>query len=82
MSVAPGQGVVSRRTHLDPSAELTLNGDSPKDVDYSVHRMILGTHTSNQAGDQLIIAEVLLPKSVPDMNATELADLFDEERHG
>jgi histone-binding protein RBBP4 len=54
----------------------------PKDADYTVHRMILGTHTSNQAGDQLLIAEVFLPKSALDMSGKEVAELYDEERQG
>lgn len=44
--------------------------------------MILGTHTSGQAGDQLLIAEVLLPKSAVDMAGKEVAELYDEERQG
>jgi histone-binding protein RBBP4 len=54
----------------------------PKDADYSIHRMILGTHTSGAASDQLMIAEVILPKSPLDMPGKEVAEMYDEERQG
>ena len=44
--------------------------------------MILGTHTSGQAGDQLMIAEVFLPKSPLDMSGKEIAEMYDEDRQG
>lgn len=44
--------------------------------------MILGTHTSGQASDQLMIAEVFLPKSGLDMQGQEITDMFDEEKQG
>ncbi|ORX37768.1 histone acetyltransferase type B subunit 2 [Kockovaella imperatae] len=50
--------------------------ESPKDADYTVQRMILGTHTSSQASDQLLIAEVLLPKAKDE----DVAELYDEEK--
>ncbi|RSH93356.1 Histone acetyltransferase type B subunit 2 [Saitozyma podzolica] len=54
--------------------------EQPKDADYTVHRMILGTHTSGQAPDHLMIAEVVLPKSPLEMGGKEVAELYDEER--
>lgn len=44
--------------------------------------MLLGTHTSGQAGDQLMIAEVHLPKGGVDAAGREIAELYDEERQG
>jgi histone-binding protein RBBP4 len=44
--------------------------------------MILGTHTSGQAPDHLMIAEVVLPKSPLEMGGKEVAELYDEERQG
>lgn len=40
--------------------------------------MIIGTHTSNQASDQLMIAEVKLPKG----SDKEVTELYDEDRQG
>lgn len=54
----------------------------PKDADHTVHRIILGTHTSGQAPDHLMIAEVVLPKSPLESNGAEVADLYDEEKGG
>ncbi|KAK4685795.1 histone-binding protein RBBP4, partial [Tremellales sp. Uapishka_1] len=54
--------------------------ETPKDADYTVHRMILGTHTSGQAPDQLMIAEVFLPKTGVDQTGKEVGDLYDEDR--
>lgn len=54
----------------------------PKDADHTVHRIILGTHTSGQASDHLMIAEVVLPKSPLESNGAEVADLYDEEKGG
>ncbi|KAG8529795.1 Histone acetyltransferase type B subunit 2 [Bacidia gigantensis] len=45
------------------------------DKDYSTHRLLLGTHTSNEAQNYLQIAHVQLPKPV----TPETAD-YDEER--
>ena len=56
--------------------------ESPKDADYTVHRIILGTHTSGQAPDHLMIAEVLLPKSPLEIPGKEASDLYDEDRQG
>lgn len=53
----------------------------PKDADYTTHRMILGTHTSGQTQDHLMIAEVMLPKSAIDMGK-DVAELYDEEKQG
>ncbi|WVQ79234.1 histone acetyltransferase type B subunit 2 [Cryptococcus sp. DSM 104549] len=50
------------------------------DTDYTSQRLVLGTHTSGQANDHLIIAEVLLPKSGGGASDKALADLYDEEK--
>ncbi|WOO77619.1 Histone acetyltransferase type B subunit 2 [Vanrija pseudolonga] len=52
----------------------------PKDADYTIHRMILGTHTSGQADDHLMIAEVHLPKSGLDGAGRDIGELYDEDR--
>ncbi|EJT51095.1 H3/H4 histone acetyltransferase [Trichosporon asahii var. asahii CBS 2479] len=49
-----------------------------EDEDYTVHRMILGTHTSGQADDHLMIAEVHLPKD--GIEGRDIGELYDEER--
>jgi hypothetical protein len=54
----------------------------PKDADHTIHRLILGTHTSGQNTDQLMIAEVVLPKSGFDANGKEVSDVYDDERQG
>jgi histone-binding protein RBBP4 len=53
---------------------------SPKDADYTIHRMVLGTHTSGQADDTLMIAEVHLPKGGAESGGRDIAELYDEER--
>ncbi|OXB35935.1 histone acetyltransferase type B subunit 2 [Cryptococcus neoformans] len=50
------------------------------DTDYTSQRIIIGTHTSGQANDHLIIAEVLLPKKGAGISDKALADLYDEEK--
>lgn len=55
---------------------------SVPDTDYTSQRMIIGTHTSGQANDHLIIAEVLLPKKGAEISDKALADLYDEEKQG
>ena len=75
LSLANGSQI-KRRELLRPRAQLTRR--RPKDADYTVQRMILGTHTSSQASDQLLIAEVLLPKAKDE----EVAELYDEEKQG
>lgn len=47
-----------------------------------MHRMILGTHTSGQGPNHLMIAEVLLAKSPLDSQGKEVAELYDEDRQG
>lgn len=44
--------------------------------------MILGTHTSGQADDHLMVAEVHLPKGGVDAAGRDIAELYDEERQG
>ena len=44
--------------------------------------MILGTHTSGQSSDHLMIAEVFLPKSGLETSGKDVAELYDEERQG
>ncbi|WWD20256.1 histone acetyltransferase type B subunit 2 [Kwoniella shandongensis] len=53
---------------------------TPPDADYTAHRMIIGTHTSGQANDHLIIAEVRLPKAGVEASGKEVAELYDEEK--
>ncbi|WVW86975.1 histone acetyltransferase type B subunit 2 [Kwoniella bestiolae CBS 10118] len=53
---------------------------TPPDADYTVHRMIIGTHTSGQAKDHLIIAEVLLPKGGMENAGKEVAEMYDEDK--
>ncbi|WVR08096.1 histone acetyltransferase type B subunit 2 [Kwoniella sp. DSM 27419] len=53
---------------------------SPPDADYTVHRMVLGTHTSGQSNDHLVIAEVLLPKAGVDKSGKDMTELYDEEK--
>ncbi|EIW71564.1 hypothetical protein TREMEDRAFT_60487 [Tremella mesenterica DSM 1558] len=54
--------------------------ETPKDADYTIHRIILGTHTSGQTPNHLMIAEVLLPKVSVEKTREEVADMYDEER--
>jgi histone-binding protein RBBP4 len=49
----------------------------PESADYTLHRILLGTHTSGQAQDQLIIAQVAIPKAVEGT-----LQEYDDERGG
>lgn len=64
MPVVPGQGIVS--ICLLRAEELTaydkVDFHRPPNKPYTVHRLLLGTHTSGQAQDYLQIATVHLPK--------------------
>ena len=51
---------------------------SPADKDYTVHRMILATHTSGEDNNHLQIATVHLPKPQSELNL----DKYDDERGG
>ncbi|OCH88748.1 WD40 repeat-like protein [Obba rivulosa] len=55
--------------------------ESPAGKPYTVHRLLLGTHTSGQAQDYLQIAQVLLPKRDDSTSADRIdrAD-YDDER--
>lgn len=51
---------------------------SPADKDYTVHRMILATHTSGEDNNYLQIATVHLPKPQSELSL----DKYDDERGG
>lgn len=53
----------------------TFDRDSSPDKEYSTHRLLIGTHTSNEAQNYLQIAHVQLPKPV----TPDAAD-YDEDR--
>ena len=54
---------------------------SPANKPYTVHRLLLGTHTSGQAQDYLQIAEVHLPKRDDSPSADKLdRSNYDDER--
>ena len=53
----------------------TVDGLSVPDKDYSTHRLLIGTHTSNGSSNHLQIAHVQLPKP----ETPDAAD-YDEER--
>jgi len=44
--------------------------------------MLLGTHTSGKGTDQLMIAEVMLPKIATETAGKDITELYDEERQG
>jgi hypothetical protein len=44
--------------------------------------MLLGTHTSGKGTDQLMIAEVMLPKIATETAGKDLTELYDEEKQG
>ncbi|GJE86228.1 WD40 domain-containing protein [Phanerochaete sordida] len=55
--------------------------ESPPNKPYTVHRLLLGTHTSGQAQDYLQIAEVHLPKRDESASADKLdRSDYDDER--
>lgn len=54
---------------------ISADKDSAPDKDYSTHRLLIGTHTSNEAQNYLQIAHVQLPKPV----TPDTAD-YDEDR--
>ena len=44
---------------------------SPQDADYSIHKLVLGTHTSEQEPNFLMIAKVRLPNNEALADTTE-----------
>jgi len=55
--------------------------ESPPNKPYTVHRLLLGTHTSGQAQDYLQIAQIQLPKSDDSPSADKLdRGDYDDER--
>jgi hypothetical protein len=56
----------------------TITPCSPPDKDYTVHRLLIGTHTSDTERNYVQIAEVNLPK--PDAELKE--DGYDDQRGG
>jgi histone-binding protein RBBP4 len=48
----------------------------PADRDISIHKMLLGTHTSNSEPNHLMVAEVCLPLSTTEIDARK----YDDER--
>lgn len=56
--------------------------DRPENADYTINRMLLGTHTSGKGTDQLMIAEVMLPKTATETAGKDITELYDEERQG
>lgn len=78
MPVVPGQRIVRRLAY---NTYQWLSHFRPAGKPYTVHRLLLGTHTSGQAQDYLQIAQVLLPKRDDSASADRLdrAD-YDDER--
>ena len=56
---------------------LTNNCDRPEGKDYSIHRLILGTHTSDEQ-NHLLIASVQLPNEDAQFDAAH----YDNEKGG
>lgn len=50
----------------------------PADKDYTVHRMLMGTHTSDNDNNYVQIATVHLPKPQSELNLEK----YDDERGG
>jgi histone-binding protein RBBP4 len=50
---------------------IILNVFSPQDADYSIHKLVLGTHTSDQEPNFLMIAKVRLPNNESLADTTE-----------
>jgi hypothetical protein len=61
---------------------LQLTSRRPENADYTINRMLLGTHTSGKGTDQLMIAEVMLPKTATETAGKDTTELYDEERQG
>ena len=57
--------------------ELYINIDRPEGKDYSVHRLVLGTHTSDEQ-NHLVIASVQLPNDDAQFDASH----YDSEKGG
>lgn len=72
-AMAAGQASVGTSFTAPQSSD--SNSNSIPDKDYSTHRLLIGTHTSNEAQNYLQIAHVQLPNPV----TPDAAD-YDEER--
>lgn len=70
-------GILSSLPHfLDDWLTCVYHG-RPEGKDYSVHRLVLGTHTSDEQ-NHLVIASVQLPKDDAQFDASQ----FDSEKEG
>lgn len=82
-------------THPPPlhSPSPFIPSHSPPNANYTKHRLILGTHTSRTSQDYLMIAEVTLPKAVPESTSSSAKEVggngsgdvlkdYSEERKG
>lgn len=89
-TMVPGQGNVratfplgclsrqSRSEKTDPSCSILPARYRPADKDYTVHRMLIGTHTSDNDNNYVQIATVHLPKPDSELNLEK----YDDERGG
>lgn len=66
----------SSNQHFLKLATDTVFLRSPADADYTVHRMLLGTHTSDNDSNHVQIATVHLPKPQGELDL----DKYDDER--
>lgn len=55
---------------------------SPADKDYTVQRLLLGTHTSENEPNHLMIAEVTLPKEDVEIDARALGEAWSGAQNG
>lgn len=74
--MAARQGNVSPPAPASPVHSDTRH--SPADKDYTVHRMLIGTHTSDNDNNYVQIATVHLPKPQSELNLEK----YDDERGG
>lgn len=73
----PSLSICCDPAYADTFSDAPCVASSPPGADYTIHRLLLGTHTSGQAQDHLVIASVQIPKPVEG----KLAD-YDDEKGG
>lgn len=76
-----GQRIVSS-TSISVSNITEQSNTSPPNKPYTVHRLLLGTHTSGQAQDYLQIATLHLPKRDESSSADRIDHTSYDDEHG
>jgi hypothetical protein len=77
-SVVPGENTVRVSNSQQTVVSLTPVISDTKDPQYSIHKLLLGTHTSEGADNYVLIANVKMPNEDAEIDVRQ----YDEEHGG